>query len=100
MARSLISPASQRRPEKMPRQPLYPHIPKSRQGVGLIIASLMRSIDEEEGAVRDYTRRATEARQSGDEETARLFEHIIPEEETHAKEFRERLNTLMEEANG
>jgi len=82
------------------KPPLYPHVPKSLQGVGPIIASLMRSINEEEGAVRDYTRRVTEARQSGDEETARLFEHITPEEETHAKEFRERVNTLMEEKNG
>jgi len=60
----------------------------------------MSSIDEEKQAVRDYTRRATEARQSGDEETARLFEHITTEEETHASEFRERMHTLMEETNG
>ena len=81
------------------KEPLYPHIPKSRQGAGPIVASLMSSIDEEKQAVRDYTRRATEARQSGDEETARLFEHITAEEETHAKEFRKRMHTLMEETN-
>ena len=57
-----------------------------------IVDSLMKSINEEKQAVRDYTRRAAEARQSGDEETARLFEHIVPEEETHASEFRERVH--------
>ena len=75
--------------------PLYPHIPKSQRGVGIVVTTLFWSINEEEQAVTDYTERAAGARQSGDEKTARLFEHIATEEETHAKEFKERMHTLM-----
>ena len=80
--------------------PLYPHIPKSQRGMGIVVTTLFWSINEEEQAVRDYTERAAGARQSGDEETARLFEHIATEEETHAKEFKERMHTLMEGTKG
>ena len=69
----------------------------SNPGDGPIVSSLLTSINEEEQAVRDCTRRATEASQSSDEKTGRLFEHIATEEETHAGEIRKRAGELIEE---
>ena len=76
------------------REPLYPHVPKSRKAEVDMVSYLRRSINEELQAVRDYSQRAAIARNAGDSETAQLFEHIAKEEETHASEFRERREAL------
>lgn len=78
------------------REPLFPHISKSSKLVLGPMVELMRSINEEDQAVKEYSIRAKVARNIGDMETARLFEHIAEEEKTHAKELRERMHALPE----
>lgn len=56
---------------------------------------LHESMGEELTASSWYRRRAINARlRQGDEETARLYEHVAEEEDQHYQEFNARLNQL------
>jgi rubrerythrin len=61
---------------------------------GNIKEDLSQSMVDELGAATDYNGRAKLAREQGDEETAKLWEHIAEEEKGHFNEFSQRLKNL------
>lgn len=59
-----------------------------------IIADLARTAQQELDAITDYKERAKSAELAGDQETVKLYEHIIPQEEEHFQEVTKRLREL------
>lgn len=59
-----------------------------------IVENLNKSILEESKAVSDYTERAARARNLGDHETAKLYDHLMIEEQHHWGELHDRLDQL------
>jgi len=56
---------------------------------------LSQSALEEDIASNWYMKRAKHARDNGDEETAKLYEHIANEESVHQKEFNQRFDKIF-----
>lgn len=56
-----------------------------------IQVGLAQSMREEEIAAYWYRKRAKDAREKGDETTAKVYEHIADEEDVHYREFKERM---------
>jgi len=59
-----------------------------------IVTDLARSAQQELDAIADYKARATSAGVAGDDATVKVYEHIIPQEEEHFREFTRRLREL------
>ena len=60
----------------------------------MIIEGLLKSMYEENNAVKSYIDRARDARMNGNEKVARKYEEIIKEERVHREEFTALYNEL------